>query len=228
MVKCEPDQILPILFTRHGPVVYQDHDRSLAVAISTVFTCPGTAPYMGSIKSMRATSLHEFPKALVGWGAPSVNMLYADVAGDICWQAAAFVARRISWRGLTRVSGMGDCEWQGYMTATELPAIENPEQSFVHSANELNLPDGWDHETNPVGFEWFEDGRADRIAEVIAAGGARNIADNQRLQTDKFSTWSLRLIAQLPEESPTHASTLLREWDGRSDRGSAAALLFEL
>jgi len=63
---------------------------------------------------------------------------------------------------------------------------------------------------------------------VIAAGGARNIADNQRLQTDKFSTWSLRLIAQLPEESPTHASTLLREWDGRSDRGSAAALLFEL
>jgi penicillin amidase len=84
MVKCEPDQILPILFIRHGPVVYQDHDRSLAVAISTVFTCPGTAPYMGSIKSMRATSLHEFPKALVGWGAPSVNMLYADVAGDIC------------------------------------------------------------------------------------------------------------------------------------------------
>lgn len=123
---------------------------------------------------------------------------------------------------------MGDCEWQGYMTATELPAIENPEQSFVHSANELNLPDGWDHETNPVGFEWFEDGRADRIAEVIAAGGARNIADNQRLQTDKFSTWSLRLIAQLPEESPTHASILLREWDARSDRGSAAALLFEL
>ncbi|MFY9211995.1 MAG: penicillin acylase family protein, partial [Aestuariivita sp.] len=43
-VKGHPDQILPLDFTRHGPVVF--NEGGTAVAIRTVFTDPGTAPYM--------------------------------------------------------------------------------------------------------------------------------------------------------------------------------------
>ena len=223
-VKGYDEQSLPLLFTQHGPVVYQQ--GSTAIAIRTVFTDPGTAPYMTSLKSMRAKTVPDFRSALTTWGAPSVNMVYADTAGDICWQAAAFVPRREGWRGLAPVdASSGAFEWSGYMTAAELPAIINPERGFVHSANEMNLPGDWDHNDRPIGFEWFEDGRADRIAKVIEAGGAGDIAANRALQTDTVCALGRELIALLPD---CEAATLLRGWDGDVHAESGGALLFEI
>ena len=169
-VKGAPDQTLPLYFTRHGPVLWQDEGRNLALSLRTVFTDPGTAPYMASLKSMRATTMSDFREALETWGAPSVNMVYADTTGDICWQAAAYVPRRNGWRGLAPVPGDGRFEWQGYMTAAELPATVNPEDGVVWSANEMNIPDGWNHAAAAVGHEWLEDGRAERISERFAHG----------------------------------------------------------
>ncbi|WP_244614936.1 penicillin acylase family protein [Pukyongiella litopenaei] len=224
-VKGAADQTLTLTFSRHGPVVHAGD--GIAVALRTVFTDPGTAPYMASLKSMRTTSVPAFRAALTTWGAPSVNMVYADMAGDICWQSAAYVPRRTGWRGLAPVMGDGRHEWQGYMTAADLPAIVNPDKGFVHSANEMNLPEGWDHAASPIGFEWFEDGRADRIAEVVGAGGARDVAGSCALQTDTVSARALELCALVPDTAPGAARDLLRGWDGDARAGSAAALLFE-
>ncbi|KIN60510.1 Penicillin acylase [Sulfitobacter noctilucae] len=227
-VKGAPDQTLALHFTRHGPVVWQDTDQNLAVAIRTVFTDPGTAPYMASLKAMRTETMQDFRAAVTTWGAPSVNLVYADMAGDLCWQAAAYVPRRNGWRGLAPVSGDGRFEWDGYLTAADLPAIENPDRGFVHSANEMNMPEDWDHAAIPVGFEWYEDGRADRIAEVIGAGDARDVAGSCALQTDSASPFAPRLLVLLPEDLPPAIRDLFAGWDGRADAGSAAALLFEM
>lgn len=227
-VKGEQDQHLPLLFTCHGPVVYQDPAQNIAISVRTVFTDPGTAPYMCSLKSMRSDTISDFRQAVKTWGTPSVNLVYADTKGDICWQPAAYVPRRAGWRGVTPVTGDGTYEWDGYLTAADLPAIENPARGFVHSSNEMNVPDGWDHDQTPIGFEWFEDGRADRIADVIAAGDAADILGNCTLQTDSHGVLALRLVALLPDSAPAPARTLLCNWDGRSDAQSPAALLFEL
>ncbi len=224
-VKGEADQTLTLCFTRHGPVVFEE-DGTL-VAIRTVFTDPGSAPYMASLKSMRTTTMSAFREALVTWGAPSVNMIYADTAGDICWQAAAFVPERSGWRGLMPVSGAGGFEWTGYRTAADLPFAENPAQGFVHSSNEMNLPLGWDHAAHPVGFEWYEDGRADRVADVIGNSDALDVPASCALQTDAFSQLALDLIACLPADAQGAALELLRSWDGHTTAQSAAALLYE-
>lgn len=227
-VKGAPDQTLPLWFTRAGPVVWQDRARNLALAVRTVFTDPGTAPYMASLKSMRATDWTGFRAALTTWGAPSVNMVYADVAGDIGWQAAAYVPRRTGWRGLTPVAGDGRFEWDGYMTAADLPCIENPGRGFVHSANEMNLPHGWDHDAAPVGFEWLEDQRAARIEGVLGAGADHSVASTCALQTDTVSDYVARLVALIPEQAPAAARDLLRGWDGHAGADSAATLLAEM
>ncbi len=227
-VKGHDDQRLELLFTRHGPVVYHDAAAQVALAVRTVFTDPGTAPYMCTLKSMRAQTMPAFRKALETWGAPSASLVYSDVTGDICWQPAAYVPRRTGWRGLTPVSGDGRFEWQGYLCAADLPAIVNPARGFVHSANEMNVPDGWDHDRMPIGFEWYQDGRADRIAEVISAGETTDVAGSCALQTDSYSALGARLVALVPDDAPTPARDLLREWDGRAETASAGALLYEV
>lgn len=224
-VKGEADQTLPLRFTRHGPIVYEQNGT--LVAIRTVFTDPGSAPYMASLKSMRTKTMPAFRAALTTWGAPSVNMVYADIAGHICWQAAAYVPKRTGWRGLMPVSGAGAFEWTGYMTAADLPFAENPTHGFVHSSNEMNVPVGWDHAAHPIGFEWYEDGRADRVADVIGNSDGTDVAASCALQTDTFSQLALDLIACLPADAQGSALDLLTLWDGHATGDSAAALLYE-
>lgn len=222
-VKGHPDQRLDLRFTRHGPVVWQDGTRALA--LRTVFTEPGTAPYMTSLKSMRATSWDGFKAAVDTWGAPSVNLVYADVAGDFGWQAAGYVPNRTGWRGLVPVAGDGRFEWQGFRTARDLPRLDNPAAGYVHSANEMNLPPAM--QSGPaIGHEWFEDQRAARIAAALAARGDHDLHTSTALQTDTGSPFAARLIALLPPDAP--GRDLLADWDGRSDAASAAALLYEV
>ncbi|MYM56823.1 penicillin acylase family protein [Thalassovita mangrovi] len=224
-VRGHPDQDLDLHFTRHGPVVWQDADSNRALALRTVFTNPGTAPYMTSLKTMRATSFAAFRQDAGTWGAPSVNLVYGDVTGDFGWQAAGYVPRRDGWRGLVPVAGDGRFEWQGYLTSRDLPYLDNPAQGYVHSANEMNLPP--EAQTGPaIGHEWFEDQRAARIADALAARDDHDLDSSTALQTDTFSPFAPRLIALLPEDVP--GADLLRLWDCRSDAESAPALLYEL
>lgn len=222
-VKGHPDQRLDLRFTCHGPVVWEGPGRALA--LRTVFTEPGTAPYMASLKSMRATSWQGFKAAVETWGAPSVNLVYADVAGDYGWQAAGFVPRRTGWRGLVPVAGDGRFEWDGFMRASALPRLNNPAAGFAHSANEMNLPA--EAQSGPaIGHEWFEDQRAARIAAALAARDDHDLGSSTALQTDTGSPFAARLIALLPQDAPGRG--LLAAWDGRSDAGSGAALLYEV
>ncbi|MFU8863813.1 MAG: penicillin acylase family protein [Rhodobacterales bacterium] len=222
-VKGHPDQHLDLRFTRHGPVVWQEAGRALA--LRTVFTEAGTAPYMASLKSMRATSWEGFKDAVETWGAPSVNLVYADVTGDFGWQTAAYVPRRSGWRGLVPVAGDGRFEWEGFMTASALPRMDNPALGFVHSANEMNLPP--EAQAGPaIGHEWFEDQRAARIAAALDARSDHDLGTSTALQTDTGSPFAARLIALIPQDAP--GFDLLAGWDGHSDAGSAPALLYEV
>jgi len=174
----EPQRI-ELRFAAGAPVLWEDPGRRLALALRTVMTEPGTAPYMACLASSRATSPEAFRAGLAGWGAPTVNQVYADVEGRIAWQVAGFVPRRRGWRGLAPVPGDGRFVWEGFLSAVELPGEDDPARGFVLSANEMNLPEDWDHAAAPLGFEWHADGRAERIAEVLGAisrGGFSKIA----------------------------------------------------
>lgn len=223
---------LRLRFTRHGPVIAEYGERRLAVAIRTVWTDPGTAPYFRSIASMRSTSFDEFRGLMGGWGVPAVNQIYADTKGDTGWVAAGFSPVRPNWDGLLPVSGDGRFEWSGFMPGDELPHVRNPEPGYFATANEFNLPADWP-EGKQIGYEWLEPSRAKRIAEVFAGEDKHNVASSMALQTDVVSIPGRRLVKLLEptvarSEQERAALAMLREWDHRLDAGSASGALFEV
>ncbi|MBA4465192.1 penicillin acylase family protein, partial [Cylindrospermopsis raciborskii CS-506_A] len=153
-VKGHPDQRLALKFTRHGPVIHEDATRGLAYALRSVWWSPGSAAYLTSLDSMRATSLDAFRTAIRGWGAPSTNHVYADTSGTIAWIPAGFSPVRPNWNGLLPVPGDGRYEWQGFLDPSLMPEKVDPPEGFVATANEMNLPAGWDHEARRLGHEW--------------------------------------------------------------------------
>lgn len=231
-VKGCPDQPLRVEFSHHGPVVWRNDAKTRAVVVRSVWFEPGTAPYLQSLTMLRTKTADAFRASAERWGAPSVNLVYADRKGEIAWTPAGYMPLRSNWTGLLPVPGTGAFEWKGQIDPASLPFVRNPPAGYFATANEMNLPDTWPHDTFPVGFEWSEPSRANRITEVLSEQKVHTVATSAALQTDVVSIPARRLCALLagvrstPQTEP--ALALLANWDLRVSADSAAAALFEV
>ncbi|MBP1849249.1 penicillin acylase family protein [Rhizobium halophytocola] len=235
-VKGHPTQWLTLSFTRHGPVLYEDTKKNIAIAMRTVWMEPGSAAYLGSLAYMRKGSVAAFGETLGRWGTPSVNHVSADIEGNIGWFTAGFTPIRPNWHGLLPVPGDGTHEWAGFLAADQLPRSINPGEGFVASANEMNLPADRDPDLPSIGHEWAEGSRAARIKSVLRADHRHTLAGSMALQTDTFSRPANLICALFERIAATRklsaaqeqARALFAGWDHRLEAGSAPAALFEV
>jgi penicillin amidase len=224
---------LLLKFTRHGPVLAEYPNEHKAVAVRTIWSEPGTAPYFRSIVTMYARSFEEFRRGMWGWGMPAVNQVYADTSGTIGWAVAGFSPVRPNWDGLLPVPGDGRYEWNAYLDPARLPYAVNPPAGYVATANEMNIPDEWHRDNDPIGYEWIEPSRAERIAEVFATEKIHTLESSKALQTDLLSIPARRLCELLkaieePGDNLQRVLDILANWDHRLEASSAAAALFEV
>jgi penicillin amidase len=222
-------------YTRHGPVLKIDTANNRAYAMKTVWNEPGVAGYFGSSRLLRAKSWDEFKAASNAWGAPPLNLVYADAKGDIGWAASGRTPVRKNWDGLMPVPGDGRYEWDGFLAKDILPSVRNPAEGFFATANEYNLPKEYPAEQRKIAFEWTDPSRATRIKEVLAADPKVSLADSMALQTDSTSPQARRLVALLnpppmawTTSEPNDAMRLLSNWDGNLTVNSAAAAIYEV
>lgn len=229
-VRDGPDIEVKLLYTRHGPVLYEDRERNLAIGLRAAWLEPGMAPYLGSILSMRARNWDEFLGAMNRWGLPPENLVYADVDGVIGWKPGGLAPIRPNWDGLLPVPGDGRYEWAGFRNMDELPVEHDPARGFIATANQMNLPRGYPH---ALGFEWILPYRYERIHEVLSPERLLTFDDMLALQRDTHSVVArrvLRLVAELEATEPrvVRALDLLRSWDGAARADSAPAALHEV
>jgi penicillin amidase len=232
-VRGKPPVTVELRFTRHGPVIYEETAKRRAFAVRTAWSAPGMAPYFGSIDYMKAQDFTQFRSSMERWGAPTENQVYADTAGNIGWVAGGLAPVRPNWDGLMPVPGDGRYEWQGFLDGAKLPFVLNPKQGWFASANEMNLPAGFPYKEHKLGFEWPDNARARRIAEVLSTTPKATMEDMERLQNDVVSLPARRLVALLKslssQEPKTQAALrLLSGWNGEETAASPAAALYEV
>ena len=232
-VKGEQPREIELRYTRHGPVMKADATTSRAFAIRTVWNEPGLSGYFGSSRLLRAKSWDEFKLASNSWGAPPLNLVYADVKGNVGWAASGRTPVRKTWDGLMPVPGDGRYEWSGFYKDNTLPSLLNPAQGFFATANEYNLPAEYPAEDRKIAFEWTDPSRATRIKEVLAANPKVSVADSMALQTDSTSAQSRRGVALLKDlksgdANVAKALAMLGAWDNNETVDSAAAAIYEV
>jgi penicillin G amidase len=231
-VKGGPAREVELRFTRHGPVLAQDPGTHRAFAMRTVWNEPGLAGYFGSSRLLKAKNWDDFKAASNAWGAPPLNIVYADIKGNIGWAASGRAPVRKNWDGLLPVPGDGRYEWAGFHGKEVLPTMFNPPQGFFATANEMNLPPGYANEQNRIAFEWTDRSRIDRINELLRAGKT-TLADSMAIQTDAVSTQSRRAVALLSPLSSQDAEVAealarLAAWDHNESTSSVPAAIYEV
>ena len=220
-------------FTRHGPVLWEDGKRALA--LRWVGSEPGTAGYLASLAVDRAQNWYQFEDAAARWKVPSENLVYADDIGDIGEHSAGLAPVR-NWTGLLPVPGSGNYKWAGFIPSAELPHFFNPKEGFVATANHKMIPE---HYPYKVGYEWAPSFRVERIRSVIESARQQHhklaVADMESLQTDVTSLAALA-FQKLVRTTALKDDPILKDgplagflrWDGSMTRESPDAALYEI
>jgi penicillin amidase len=178
-----------------------------------------------------ATNWDEFQQALSLWDLPCQNVVYADVEGNIGYQASGRIPIRAAGDGSLPVPGWtGEYDWLDYIPHDDMPRSFNPTEGYVVTANNAVVGPDFPYF---ISLDWAPGYRARRITDLIENDPSLSLSDMQTIQGDSSPLWAQGFLPPLlslpaPDEPRlAEALALLRSWDGRAVRDSAAAALFE-
>lgn len=143
-VKGGPDLVLPVRETHLGPVASEFCFRQAGdpeVALKRIPLCEtNRETFRGVLGMMRAKNAAEFARAARDWRFPSANCVFGDADGDIGYTVVGAVpirprdaADREGSLALPGTRSAGD--WEGFVPADLVPAIRNPAEGSILSAN---------------------------------------------------------------------------------------------
>ncbi|MBO0910979.1 MAG: penicillin acylase family protein [Acidobacteria bacterium] len=226
-VKERPDEALDVQLTRHGPIVSElspGETRKIALRWTLYDGIRNPVFHLDSAANWR-----EFREALAEWDAPGQNIVYADVDGNIGYQATGRVPVRASGDGSLPVDGATNAhEWTGYIPFEKLPSVFNPPSGMIATANGRITPDGYPYS---ISVEWEAPWRTDRIYRVLESGRKFSSSDMLALEMDVYSELD-RFVADKIVYAVDHAgkasaeahkaADILRDWSGQMDGNSSA------
>jgi penicillin amidase len=226
-IKGRADLSVSIAVTRHGPIVSEitpGENRSLALRWTLY---DGVRNPFFAVDS--AQNWSDFRQAFSQFDAPAQNVVYADVDGNIGYQATGKIPIRASGDGSLPEDGSDDThEWTGYIPFDSLPSVYNPPSGILATANGRISPD---HYPYSISTEWEAPWRSARIYRVLDSGKKFSAADMLALETDIYSEFDhfcaeqfVNAIDRANISSPRAkaAAEIMRQWDGRMTSHSAA------
>jgi penicillin G amidase len=223
-VKGQPDEHLPLVVTRHGPIVRREAGKSYALR--------WTATEPGGLSNVynwlgKAQNWEEFRSIMKKVWGPGQNAVYADVEGNIGYIMAARVPIRKKGHGEIPDPGeTDDYEWTGYIPFDQLPQSLNPDSGLIVTANARVVgPNYKPYLTD----RWEEPYRTARIYDLLHDKHGLRPTDMLKVQTDTFSYPHLFLADQLSAAAKIaapkddRAKKLidgLKDWNGIADADS--------
>ncbi|MCA9980611.1 MAG: penicillin acylase family protein, partial [Anaerolineales bacterium] len=160
------DIVLPVRFTHHGPILSDEVDAGDQV-LAFQWTSHQPSPLLQSVILLnRAQNFEEFVSALRYWDAAGQNIVYADVDGNIGYQATGVVPVRRNGDGTVPVPGWtGEYEWVGTIPYEEMPRLYNPPAGYIVTANNAVVDEDYPHF---IDRDWADGDRAQRIETMVA------------------------------------------------------------
>ncbi|MEK6751411.1 MAG: penicillin acylase family protein, partial [Chloroflexota bacterium] len=202
-----------------------------AIALKwTAFTVSSSfvAPWMLNT----AENFEQFREAARTAKVPSQNLVYADIEGNIGYQAPGDIPIRKNGDGTIPVPGWtDDYEWTGYIPFDELPYTYNPVEGYIATANNQVEPRDYPY---LISTDYDLGYRANRIADMIEnAPGKIDIAYIQKMQGDNYDGGAEYVLPHLlgmkfSASNLTDGLATLKNWDYQASADSTPAAVYEV
>ncbi|MBA2774382.1 MAG: penicillin acylase family protein [Nocardioidaceae bacterium] len=204
-------------------------DDGYAVALQWTALTPGrTADALFGINA--ATDWTEFRAAARNFEAPSQNLVYADTAGHIGYQAPGRIPVRRSGNGDWPVPGWDPAyDWApNYVPYDALPSVLDPDDGYVVTANQAVTKKNYPFY---LGSSFDYGYRSERIRGLLETRQDLTPGDMTAIQLDDFSALAERLTPmlrsiRLDDAYYQRGQEVLHRWDFRMNGNSSGAAYF--
>jgi penicillin amidase len=243
---------LTVRSTRHGPIVTDLNSAYRTIAeheaaalgrpapehqLSLQWTALTPGPTPSAIFAFNvARDWPSFRAAAASFQVPSQNLLYADVDGNIGYQAPGAVPIRASEEGTMPVPGWTSrYGWVGSIPYDELPSVLNPPRGYIVTANNAAVGPEF---PQLITRDWDAGYRAKqidvRLQRLLSAEKKVTAAEMRAIQADTYDANAATLAPLIiaignradPASGMAKAARLLTGWDYGDDADSAAAAYF--
>ncbi|KAA9331693.1 penicillin acylase family protein [Hymenobacter busanensis] len=234
-----PDRLDTVLYTHHGPVVY-DHDEKPFLDQTPIrhalrWTAHDPAnEVLAFYRLNRARSYQDYTAALASYGSPAQNFIFASNQNDIAiWPNGRFP---LKWRdqGKFILDGTDPAyDWQGWIPAAQNPHVKNPARGFVSSANQFSAGPDYPYY---LGWSFGSYERGHRINQRLARMTQATVDSLRLLQNDNLNLNAQLMLprmldlvqpAQLTADQ-RRAYDELRRWNYFYDANAIGPSIFEL
>ncbi|MFG2076726.1 penicillin acylase family protein [Nonomuraea maritima] len=229
---------LTVKSTRHGPLIddvigdARPSGEANAVALQWTALTPGrTADAIFALD--KATNWEEFRTAAALFEVPAQNLVYADTAGTIGYQAPGRIPVRENGDGTVPVPGWtGEYDWKpAPIPFDQLPSVRNPADGFIVTANNAVIDP---NRYRPLlTMDWAYGYRSERIRTLLKEAIEKGPIDSDaisRIQQDSYNGFADTLIPALMRVDlagpAVEARQMLEKWDRLQELGSAPAAYF--
>jgi len=179
----------------------------------------------------QATDWDQFRAGAADFAVPAQNMVYADKAGHIGYQAPGLIPIRKSGNtGDYPAEGwLPSDDWTGkYVPFDALPNVLDPEDGFVATANQAVIGPKYPYY---LGDSWSYGYRSQRIMDLIKSKPKLSPADMSAIQLDTRNGFAPTFVGYLnkilvPSSYFSAGQRLLRGWDYTQPPDSAAAAYY--
>ncbi len=210
--------------------------RGDGYAVALKWTALAPRPMFDAVDQLAtADDWESFRSAAESLSVPSQNMIYADIEGNIGFQAPGAIPIRRNYDGKWPVPGWDSrFSWTGMIPFEKMPRTMNPPHHWITDANHMTVPEDYpvqvQSEVNSYGARALRINT--RIEEILQDGRKLTKQDMADIQMDAGNDLAEFLVPRIKDmqvsEDVRRALSLLDDWDYQQPADSAAAAYFNV
>jgi penicillin amidase len=229
-----------VLYTHHGPVVYEDESKkpkedeeNIPVGNALRWIAHDESDeYMCFYLMNRGKNYADYREALKYFTAPAQNFIFASSDKDIAITPNGKFPLKFKDQGKFILDGSDPAnDWHGWIPADQNPTVKNPPRGFVSSANQSPADSTYPYYIN-WRFETYD--RAKRINDRLTAMQKATVDSMRLLQSDVYSmrahdvlpTMLKYLDTTKMDASQLNAFEVVKDWDKNFAANSIGASIF--
>jgi penicillin amidase len=229
-----------VIYTHHGPVVYEDKSKKTAHAPAFVpvgdalrwIAHDASNELMAMYILNKGKNYADYRKALTYFNAPASNFVFASKDNDIAITPNGKFPLKFRDQGKFILDGTDPAnDWHGWIPFDQNPTVKNPPRGFVSSANQPSTD-----QTYPYYINWSfaPYHRGKRINDRLAAMQKATVDSMRILQTDTYSIRAQDIMpillkyvdASKLSETQLAALNIVKNWDKDFSVTSTGATIF--
>ena len=226
------EEVVKVRLSNRGPVISGILKPLKTGKVVTIRWSPFETmePYLGIDLLLTAKSADEIREALRSTTVVHLNVIFADVEGNLGWQTTGRLPVRNFGNGTVPVDANRHPDnWTGWIPYDETPCRYGSDIDWIGNTNHNTVKKDYPYHYSSYFSPYY---RYQRLKELMSIPGQKTVEDHWNYQRDDMNVFARRvapIMAQALISNPETAqmARVLQNWDYRDRIDSNAPSIFQ-